>query len=147
MKKEIAILLFVFIGCTTTKTTIKPDNKISRDNSILTGAHMYKIYKVDSINNYYILYAKKNDYIFKIISKKEVNLNCNAVKMNGSYNLNLKSVWEYDTVINNKKISFSKVINVNCLGLNDSTTICLERDSINDLHYAENLRGLCLNNP
>jgi hypothetical protein len=32
---------------------------------------------------------------------------------------------------------------VNCFAFDDSTTICLERDSINDLDYAENLQGLC----
>jgi hypothetical protein len=140
MKKNF-ILLFVILGsCSHSKVlhTIQP-NEISSDAQNTTP---YKVYKIDSINNFYLIYARRSDSLYKIVSKKEGVENCNRIRENGMYDFKLHAHSENRT-IGGAKILPQNSLLVNCFSYDDSTKICLERDSINDLHYAENIRGLC----
>lgn len=107
---------------------------------------IFRIYKIDSINNYYLVYAKSNNLLYKIVSKKEVTKKCKRVKVNSEYKFSLKSVWNQKIMIGNVNASPSLMPHVTCLSFDKSTVICLERDSINDLFITKNLRGLCLTN-
>jgi hypothetical protein len=49
----------------------------------------------------------------------------------------------YGDKIAEKTILPQYTLLVTCFSFDDSTNICLERDSINDLHYADNIKGLC----
>ncbi len=49
----------------------------------------------------------------------------------------------YPFVIGNVDVSPGTTIHINCLKFDNSTLICLERDSINNLYSASNIRGLC----
>ena len=104
----------------------------------------YEVYKIDSVNSYYLVYAKRNDTLFKIIFRKAYSNTCIDLSVGKIYDLQLYSIWRQPIMVGGENMSPSANPHVNCLGFDDSTRICLERDSINDLSMAENLQGLCL---
>lgn len=130
MKKYI-ILFLILIGC-------KPlfyNHHISHyeKTGCEVGNNSYKIIKIDSVSDVYIIYARKADSVFKIASYKEV-LNCNnQIKSGHCYALSLFSVF-HD---NGQRVKFSEV-------RYHGVTIKLERDSIvRDLFVTQSLRGIC----
>jgi hypothetical protein len=97
------------------------------------GEPMYKVYKIDSINNYYTIYISKNDSSYKIISKRELTDSCNRIKEGNYYDFELSS------------LSIGEIMTpgfANCLWVDSVTKICME-DSIRDLKSANNVKGLC----
>ncbi|MFL9485558.1 hypothetical protein ACI6Q2_22445 [Chitinophagaceae bacterium LWZ2-11] len=110
------------------------------------GSNYYKVYKIDSVNNYYFIYAKRRDTLYKIVSRKEVVPNCTGIKLNQEYSFILSSLWTKPIVVGNVDVSPSTTPNVTCISLDGVTKVCLERDSINDIFVAKNLRGLCIVN-
>lgn len=134
MKPIILILVFVIISCNTQKRI---------DNSI-EEKMLYKVYKIDSINDYYLVFAKKQDSIFKIVSKKNFSKNCNSVKVGKKYSFKLKSNRTLAPTINGVKIAAQ---NVDCYVFDKETSICVDRkNGIYNLYFADNLKGLCLIN-
>lgn len=138
--KNLIIVLGILASCchskmigTTQKNEVSPGTK----NPI-----SYNVYKVDSINNFYLIYARKGASLYKIVSKKENVIDCNRIKEGGIYDFKLHTRSE-DRTIDGIKVLPQNSLLVNCFSYDDSTKICLERDSINDLHYAENIKGLC----
>jgi len=103
---------------------------------------LYKVYKIDSINNFYIIYAKRERVIYKIVSKKWPLNNCKPIVINIEYAFKLKSR-NQTRLLSGINLSAEALDRINCFYYDDTTFICLERDSINDLHSAQNLRGLC----
>ena len=121
--------------------------KHNRNNSFdATGSqrHYLRVYKIDSVNNFYLIYAKNTKSFFKIISEKKTIDNCRNIYIKGKYNFSLTSIWNYKMFINGVNVSPSTNLLVNCLAFDSVTYICLERDSINDLYHANNIEGLCL---
>ena len=102
----------------------------------------YSVYKIDSINNYYLIYAKANDTLYKIISRKEIIVATRKIKIGKRYKFKLHSIWDQDIFINGLNASPRFVPHVTCLGFDSITDICIERPLINDLHYADNVKGL-----
>lgn len=102
----------------------------------------YSVYKIDSINNYYLIYAKANDTLYKIISKKETIAAARKIETGKKYKFKLHSIWNQDIFINGLNASPRFVPHVTCLGFDSITDICIERPLINDLHYADNVKGL-----
>ncbi len=106
----------------------------------------YQVYKIDSINNWYLIYAKKGDSLYKIVSKKALVDVCNKkVQVSNRYNFQLHSSI-YGYTIGGKRMMPQNSLLVTCFSFDKATTICIERDSINDLHYSDNLKGLCIIN-
>jgi hypothetical protein len=95
-----------------------------------------KVYKIDSINDYYVIYIVKDKYRYKVISKKKSQSGCNIIKPNNTYDLQISYIFG---------AIGGGVFKANCLDVDARTQVCLE-DSIIDLCYAENLNGLCINN-
>jgi len=122
------ITLFIFIiSCKQLK--IEKRQSINQD--------FYKISKIDSINNVYLIYAKKKDSIFKILSLKEDFSNFNKIEVGKSYDFKLKSLLRI------KKLFGLEIIDYNVAGIDFyGTTIAIEQDSINDLHGSDNIKGL-----
>lgn len=134
------LTILVIIACTSSKLVQSAGLNIDTKHSPDLVA--YKVYKIDSINTYYLIYAKKGDSLYKIVSKKKPNKNCEEIKIKISYAFKLRSSLT-DFHIGNVLISAKQLTNVNCYTYDDSTKICLERDSINDLYHADNIQGLC----
>jgi hypothetical protein len=89
----------------------------------------YKIIKIDSINNVYVIHAKENGLYYKILSLKNNNkLSSNKkIKQGNKYNFKL--------------ISLDVPMYVDGLDFHGEA-ISIERDSIYDLHISNNLKGL-----
>jgi hypothetical protein len=111
-------------------------------NEMASDIANYKVYKIDSINTYYLIYAKKGDSLYKIVSKKTLNTDCNRIKGGNDYAFKLHSSLT-DIRIGGVLVSSKQLPHVSCYTYDDSTKICLERDSINYLYYADNIKGLC----
>lgn len=95
---------------------------------------MYKILKIDSIQNIYTIYAKKKELTFKIASKKETCVNCSKIIIGKFYNFKLYSLFPPKA---NQKISIS---GIRYFG----TIIPLEGENVIwDLFETGNLIGLC----
>ncbi|WCT13636.1 hypothetical protein [Mucilaginibacter jinjuensis] len=104
-------------------------------------ATSYKVYKIDSINTYYLIYARGHDTLFKIVSKKNSVKSHYKIKVNTSYEFKLHSSL-LNRHIGAKILLPQNSLLVNCFSYDDKTQICLEGDSIRDLYYAENIKGL-----
>jgi hypothetical protein len=96
-----------------------------------------KIYKIDSINNFYVIYGIKKNTRYKIVSKKEQHNNCNPIRPNSYYSFQLSSMLY---TIGNIRIAPGAPIG--CVIVDTATEVCLE-DSIYDLYFSKSLKGLC----
>lgn len=133
MKTIFSIIIIALIACSQSNTG---------HSSEKMATSSYKVYKIDSINNYYLIYASRKDSLYKIVSKKETVQNCNRIMKNDEYEFKLHSVLT-NRRIGGKEILPQNSLLVNCFFYDDSTSICLEGDSIRDLHYADNIKSLC----
>jgi hypothetical protein len=131
MKLTLIIAAVMLIAC------FRTGARYSNENT-----NPYKVYKLDSINNYYLIYASRKDSLYKIVSKKEPSKNCNQIRKDGEYQFKLHSSIAHRR-IGGKEILPQNSLLVNCFYYDESTSICLEGDSIRDLHYADNIKGLC----
>lgn len=97
---------------------------------------VYKVYKIDSIGLWNLIYVKHQKNRYKIVSRKEFVAEGMKIKKHKCYNLKLHSII-YGGMVGS---------GVNCFGLDSTTTaICLERnEGIFDLLRAESLKGLYL---
>lgn len=106
----------------------------------------YEIEKIDSINNWYILNAKKNDTVYKIISKK-INLangKCEKIKIGEKYRFSLHSRNENPPTINGVKLRPQNYLDIRCYSFDEKTEICIEPEKgIYNLYFTKELQGLC----
>jgi hypothetical protein len=102
--------------------------------------NLYKVNKIDSINNYYILYVKRNDSLFKVVSKKQINTNCKSVHIHKSYDFKLNLM---KLSINGNNVSVPNNLDIQCFQFDEKTTICNE-PNVYGLYFTESLNGLCL---
>lgn len=134
MKKNILIactILFSIYGCNSSKkvnTTSYKYQTIDRTGS------KYEIYKIDSLENLYIIYLKKSNSIFKVVSNKQNNKLCNLIKEGHLYDLKIKSVIPSNLSQKNHIAGF--VYSGTLVKLKGENTVW-------DLFNSENLSGLC----
>lgn len=105
---------------------------------------IFEVYRIDSINNFYLIYAKKADSIYKIVSSKKANMNCDNVKLHHKYYLPLQPIWTKPIMLGNVNVSPSQTPHVTGLYFDDSTIIKIDRSNgIYNLYNCENIQGLC----
>ena len=101
----------------------------------------YLIKKIKSKNSWHIIYAQKQDSLYKIVVGKD-------------YDLELKSRRENVPVINGVKLKPVNYLDVKspaydkegveCYSYDEKTEICIEpKKGIYDLYYMDDLKGLC----
>jgi len=97
---------------------------------------VYKVYKIDSIGSWNLIYVKHKGHRYKIVAHKEIGAEGIKIKKHRSYPLKLHSI------IYGEMFAYG----VRCFNFdNTATVICLERNKdIFDLLRAENLKGLYL---
>lgn len=120
-----------------------------------TDNEMYNVEKIDSINSYFLVYLKNKDSWFKLISHKDYS------KFSSDFSgqacakdsVDLK-VYSNSVMIRKETFYEFELISLLCMfpylsrhdvmgyRLDDSTTVYLEGDSIVDLFYARNMKGL-----
>lgn len=116
----------------------------SKDIAINNSSKQYSVYKIDSLNNFYLIYAKKDKELYKIVSKKVRDNRCNKViKVGLSYDFILHSINKNAPVIGGVKIAPINSADINCYQLDKETSIRKEA-GINDLYLADNIIGKCL---
>jgi hypothetical protein len=93
-------------------------------------APTYKVNKIKTVRNYYVIYLTRNDSTYKVVSKREKINSCNKIKKNMSYTIEFS------------KVNFLGGSEVDCFQFDKKTIICKEIDT--GLYVATNLKGLCL---
>lgn len=139
MKIQILIIsIIILVSCKTNKLS-KSEDKV--DTRELVN---YTIYKIDSINSYYLIYAKNGEDLYKIVSKKTNLYNCNKMKLNSNYLLKLRAMEILKPKIGDEKTRPMNYLDFAdpCRKFDDSTKICIER-YMKDLYFADNVKGLC----
>ncbi|HEX8577759.1 MAG TPA: hypothetical protein VF677_15840 [Flavobacterium sp.] len=134
--KFILILPILFISC---------GKKLFMDKKNNPMLISYKVYKIETINDYYLIYASKKDSLYKIVSKKEaVTSKCTKIKLNSYFDFKLHSTRENAPVIGGVKLSPINYLIINCYTYEKDTKICIDvKNGIFDLYYADNVKGLC----
>jgi hypothetical protein len=129
------IFIFFLLAASFTfacNTSNSPSTSMGRQSQYTDS--VFKVFKIDSINNYYLVYAKKNDSIFKIVSTKNGKNNCLRIKKNKKYQLSLQLIWK-----NSANTSL-----VTGTYFDDSTVIRIDWEKeIYALYSCDNLHGLC----
>lgn len=131
------ILIFLFYSCHSLKTSTDYNN----------GHSSYLVKKIKSKNDWHLIYAVKNDSMYKIVVKKEVikNQECRKIIVGQYYDFVLHSRRENAPEINGIKIVPVNSLDIECFAYDNKTSICIEpKKGIDDLHFAENVRGLCI---
>lgn len=127
------ILAFVACFCTTSRNTT--DQK-----------DFYRITRLDSIGNFFLIYAMRNDSIFQIASKKSKNVDCDQLKVDNKYLFKLRSMI-FTGEIGGGKITDDSNGLVKCIGLDRETTVCFDDSCVQDLFYTEDIEGLRYRRP
>jgi hypothetical protein len=135
--------IFLFLSCLTILLLFncngKPKSDSFKCSSVIPPQGEFKdefrILKIDSIENVYIIYARRNDSIFKIASKKVLSLNCQTIKIGEDIRLKIVSVFlpeEFHVKMRTAGVKIEGVL------------IPIEEETIvRDLYLTENLKGLC----
>jgi len=122
----ILALFLLFYSCSGLKQTAIEHNSSS-----------FLIKKIKSKNDWYIIYATKNDSLFKIISKKEScnNRECKKIIVGRYYDFVLHSRKKEAIEINGVRIQPMNYLDVHCYSYDKETTICIEpKKGIYDLY-------------
>ena len=102
----------------------------------------YKVKKLDSLNSVYLIYAEKNNQLYKIVTGKVDNQDCKNIKVSGEYGFLIESL--FSPMIFGKGDTLWKRLDlVNAVQFN-GTTIITESGCVNDLFRADNVEGLCI---
>ncbi len=130
--KFYAIFLIIILGCSFTKKNTT-DKKLNNN-------YLYKVCRIDSIDNYYLVYLEKQEhkYKYKVVSKKTPNKGTKVV-INNKYYFDLYSI-TYKYWLNGKELLYGEY--VTCFTFEDNTIICKEGNEINALYATKNLNGL-----
>ncbi|WP_333625470.1 hypothetical protein [Sphingobacterium siyangense] len=94
----------------------------------LEGAY-YLINSIDSINNWYMIYAARNDSLFKIVVQKEstTSYECKKIiKVEGRYKLTLHPRKKEILKIHGFIVNPINCLDVQCYTYDDKTEICIE---------------------
>lgn len=131
MKLFFLLITINFFSCSNLRNSTKENHY----------QHIYQITKIDSINNWYIIYANKQDSIFKIVSgKARCKSPKNKLKIGNCYNFSMYSIWRAPIKIG--ELTIANYPDTRGFSLDKETVVFME-DSIHDLCSTKNLKGLC----
>ena len=128
-------LLFVAFACSSSKEVTQEVNADSK----------YYIRKIKNKNSWCIIYAEKQDTLFKIVvgTSNVINDDCKEIAVGKYYDFELKSKRENAPKINGVGMNPINYLDIECYSYDEETDICIEpKKGINDLYYTEDLLGL-----
>lgn len=111
-------------------------NQYPQDNSNCFSCLKYRIDKIDSIENIYLIYMSRHDSIFRIASKKNEVCDCERIKIGQFYSLIIKSVYPDN---------FNQKYDIAGTKFEDHIIEFITDSIVWDLFFTENLSGLCYN--
>lgn len=102
----------------------------------------YKVNKIDSLNNYYIINISNASKKYQVVSKK-IRSNCEVIKVNQTYPSFMFDplIKEADFIPKNRPANYLDFV-PNKLELDDSTAIIREK-GMDNIYKTNNLSGLC----
>ncbi len=136
--RTLLLLLFtsMFIGC-----SVMNNNSLCREDKS-NRTTLFKIKSIQDKGKFYIIYAKRNDSLFKILSDPKVKANGEKIKVNHYYKLELKKIFPRDSIF-----GIAIAPNAGIVGFDyGGKTIYKEKKSHNIVYRAKNLKGLYLDN-
>lgn len=105
----------------------------------------YLITKLDSIDDYYIIYAKQmqDGQNYKIISEKDESKCEDIILLGKKYSFEIESIFIFKINDNGIVREINNHVNIDCMILGE-TKICKEYENgIVDIYKSKNLKGLC----
>lgn len=133
-------LLLLFIASMLIGCSVMNNNSLCREDKS-NRATLFKIKSIKDKGEFYIIYAKRNDSLFKILSDK-VKANGKKIKVNHYYKLELKKIFPRDSIF-----GIAIAPNAGIVGFDyGGKTIYKEKKSHNKVYRAKNLKGLYLDN-
>jgi hypothetical protein len=96
---------------------------------------LFRVYKIDSIGNYYVIHADISYTKFQIVSKKVFCTIGDPIKVGKDYDFHLFSIFNDSGI----EIPLESVRSIKI----DSITTFNLNDSISDIYSAKNVDGLC----
>lgn len=105
----------------------------------------YTILKIDSVNNWYLIYATRNDSVFKIASIKNNNYCCNRISVGRRYNFELQK--RLENVLSKNGMKLLPVNYFDVTGVifdNESDVFVAAEKGIFGLYSCKNLMGICI---
>ena len=135
MKIIVTLLLVIasMTGCSQSKSAM---------NINYSENFRYKVTRIDSINNWYLIYAVKGDTTYKIVSRKEGKQECNKISVGDYYRFILHSRKNSSPMIGGVRIVPQNHLDISCYSYDENTRICLE-EGVYDLYSAQNIKGMC----
>lgn len=133
------LLLFItimLIGC-----SVMNNSSLCREGEP-NKTTLFKIKSIKDKGKFYIIYAKRNDFLFKILSAPKVRADGKKNKVNHYYKLELKKIFPRDSIF-----GIAIAPNAGIVGFDyGGKTIYKEKKSHNIVYRAKNLKGLYLDN-
>lgn len=138
MKKAIYLVFILFAFCKSNVISNKKNYRVKQQKT-------YSVYKLDSLNSYYLIYVKRGDSLFKIVSRKTQQGNCNSIKVASNYELSLSPMHIQRKTVGNSQFQPVNHLDMGsrCKKFDDSTEVCIER-YMDDLYTSDNISGRCL---
>ena len=97
----------------------------------------FKILKIDSIENVYVIYAEQSDSVFQILSEKEDVCNCQKIELNNTYILSIKSYFLPETIYRQLTGVKYKGAVIKMVSIRDKTNV------VRDLYLSDDIKGKC----
>ena len=130
------LITSMLIGC-----SVMNNNSLCREDKS-NRATLFKIKSIMDKGKFYIIYAKRNDSLFKILSDPKVKANGEKIKVGRHYNLKLEKFFPLDSIF-----GIAIAPNAGIVGFDyGGKTIYKEKKSHNTVYRAKNLKGLYLDN-
>lgn len=105
----------------------------------------YCINKIDSIKNWYIIYAMRNDTIFKIVSMKSQEKDCAKISIGNRYNLVLTKRLGNVLSPNGLKLLPMNYLDIDNNGFDENNDVFVKNEKgVIGLYTCNDLEGLCL---
>ncbi|MEN9548984.1 MAG: hypothetical protein RIR12_1575 [Bacteroidota bacterium] len=126
------VIYFLFAQNGMAQSSEKQDSIVVSSRDIGTG-NKFEIWNIDSVQSVYLIYAKRNDSIIKIVSKKERFKNCKTILKGQFYDLKVESLLK----------NTSSKRHIGGIKYNDIIVKLEGGEVIWDLFICEDFKGLC----
>jgi hypothetical protein len=136
----IRVTIFLLFFCFACRAKKDIANNKSAVISMASLREKYKVVRIDSIQTVYVVYARKDNEVFKIVSVKD-SIPCKQIRVGEEHALVLMS--RVPKNFNGMDVSPATVPHLTGISVN-GVDIRFEPDSIKDIFLAVNLHGLCM---
>lgn len=134
--KQTALLIIFFLGIGILFSFTKKSNDCNYID--------YTVIKIDSIKNWYLIYATRNDSVFKIVSIKNQTCKCEIISMGKRYRLKLQKRIENVLSKDGLKILPMNYSDIQGLAFDQNTDVFMPAEKgTYGLYSCENIEGLC----